>query len=49
MKGFDDLLWKKPSSLFMLLGWISSSVTSLMMWPVCLDFLVSMLVTGTWK
>lgn len=30
-------------------GMVSSSVTSLIMWPVCLDFLVSMLVTRTWK
>jgi hypothetical protein len=49
MKGFDDLLWKKLSSLIMLLGWISLSVTSLMIWSVHLDFLASMLVTGNCK
>jgi hypothetical protein len=32
ISGFHDLLTQKPSSLFILLGWISISVTSLTTW-----------------
>jgi hypothetical protein len=37
VRGFHDLLKQKPSSLFILLGWSSISVTSLMMRSMCLS------------
>jgi hypothetical protein len=39
MRGFHDLLREKPSSLFMLLGWNSIYIASLMIWSIHLDFL----------
>jgi hypothetical protein len=34
MRGFHDLLRQNPTSLFMLLGWSSISMASLMMWSI---------------
>lgn len=43
IRGFHNLLKDFPSSLFMLLGWSSISVTSLLSWSQCLYFLTRML------
>jgi len=46
MSDFYELLRKKPSSWFMLLGCNSILVASFMKWSVCLDFLARMLLLG---
>jgi len=46
--GFHDFLREKPSPLFMLLGWSSISITSLMMHSIHLDFIVRILVSWNW-
>jgi hypothetical protein len=47
MGGFHDTLREKPSSLLMLFGWSSISISSLIIWSTYLDFLVRILVLCT--
>jgi hypothetical protein len=42
MRGFYNLLRQKPSSLFILLGWSSISIASLMEWSMYLAFVARM-------
>jgi hypothetical protein len=44
MRGFHARLREKPSSPFMLLGWSSVFIASLMTQSICLYFLARMLV-----
>jgi hypothetical protein len=44
MRGFHDLLREKPSSLLMLLGWSSISVTSVMIQPLLFRSYISPLL-----
>lgn len=44
MRSFCDLLRQKPSCLFMLFRWSSSSVSSLMIQSVCLDIMTRILM-----
>jgi hypothetical protein len=44
MRGFHNLLRQKPSSLFILLGWSSVSLVSLMIRPIYLGFVESMVM-----
>jgi hypothetical protein len=44
MRVFDDQLRQRPFSLFMLLGWFSISVASLIIRSTCLDLVDRILV-----
>jgi hypothetical protein len=48
MRGFHDLLKQKPSSLFILLGWSSISIVSLIMRSMYLGLVERMVVFCSW-
>jgi hypothetical protein len=48
IRGFHGLLWEKPSSLFMLSGWSSVSVASLITHSIHPEFLARLLLPSNW-